>query len=141
MKADAMEQAMADPHPVAPVASRRRLRWAVWGAWLAFGALIAMVAAAVMAILLQQPVKDLESVVEQVRRWKYVGVLVQALVALAIVLRWSAIAAWAARKGVIKAHEVETVIAARWKVVALLVVYLLVTIGPGEITRLVSLFA
>lgn len=109
--------------------------------WLAFGALIAVVAAAVMAILLQQPVTQLKSVVDQVRRWKYVGVLIQALVALAIVLRWSAIAAWAARQGVIAENEVGTVIAARWKVVALLVVYLLVTIGPAEMTRLAQLFA
>lgn len=137
-----MEHAMADQHPVgAPVVPPRRRRWAVWVVWLAFGALITVVAAAVMAILLQQPVTQLESVVEQVRRWKYVGVLVQALVALAIVLRWSAIAAWAARKGVIEEREVETVVAARWKVVALLVVYLLVTIGPGEMTRLARLFA
>lgn len=133
---------MADQHPDgANLAPPRRRRWAAWAMWLAFGALIAVVAAAVMAILLQQPVTQLESVVDQVRRWKYVGVLIQALVALAIVSRWSVIAAWAARQGVIAENEVGTVIAARWKVVALLVVYLLVTIGPGEMTRLAQLFA
>lgn len=131
---------MADRDPAgAAETPRRRRRWGLRLAWLAFGALIAVVAAAVMTILLQQPVTQLESVVDQVRRWKYVGVLAQALVALAIVLRWRAIAAWALRKGVIAEHEVEAVIAARWKVVVLLVAYLLVTIGPGELTRLAKL--
>ena len=133
-----MEHVIADRDRAAETPRRRR-RWGLWLAWLAFGALIAVVAAAVLTILLQQPVAQLESVVDQVRRWKTVGVLAQALVALAIVLRWSAIAAWASRKGVIAEHEVEAVIAARWKVVVLLVVYLLVTIGPGELTRLAKL--
>lgn len=118
---------------------RCQRQWGLWLTWLAFGVLIAVVGAAVMMVLLQQPVAQLESVGDQVRRWKYVGVLAQALVGLAIVLRWGAIAAWASRKGVVAEHEVEAVIAARWKVVVLLVVYLLVTIGPVELTRLAKL--
>jgi hypothetical protein len=114
-------------------------RWGRWVAWTAVGALLAVVAVAVMQILLQQPVSELEHIVAQVRRLKFVGAGLQASAALLIFLRWPSVATWAARKGILREHEVATVAAARLKVAALLLAYvLLVAIGAGELGRLAA---
>jgi hypothetical protein len=114
-------------------------RWGRWVAWTAVGTLLAIVAVAVMLILLQQPVSELEHIVAQARRLKFIGAGLQALAAFWIVLRWPLVAARAARKGVIREHEVATVVAARQKVAALLLAYvLLVAIGAGELGRLAA---
>jgi hypothetical protein len=114
-------------------------RWGRWAAWTAVGALLAVVAVAVMLILLHRPVSELEDIVAEARRLKFVGAGLQALTAFLIVLRWPSVAAWAVRKGVIHEHEAAIVAAARPKVAALLLAYvLLVAIGAGELGRLAA---
>lgn len=105
--------------------------------WTVVAALVIVACTALMYVLMQQPVSQLETVVEKARRWKLVSVAVQALVAVAVVAAWPSVAAWCGRRAVIQQHEVVELVAARWKVAAMLGIYLvLVALGPVELARL-----
>ncbi|CAN7763792.1 hypothetical protein LJR039_007211 [Pseudorhodoferax sp. LjRoot39] len=110
--------------------------------WGIVALLVVVACTALMYALMQQPVSQLESVVERVRRWKLASVAFQTLVCVAIVAAWPSVVVWCRRRAVIQEHEVVQVIAARWKAAALLGTYLsLVAMGPAEMFRLAgSLF-
>lgn len=110
--------------------------------WSIVAVLVVVACTALMYALMQQPVSQLESVVERVRRWKLASVAVQTLVCVAIVAAWPSVVAWCRRRAVIQEHEVVQAIAARWKAAAVLGTYLvLVVMGPAEMFRLAgSLF-
>ena len=122
--------------------SQRGRRVAALLLWGIVALLVAVACTALMYALMQQPVSQLEGVVERVRRWKLASVAVQTLVCVAIVAAWPAVVAWCRRKAVIPEHEVGRAIASRWKVAALLGTYLLlVAMGPAEMFRVAgSLF-
>lgn len=110
--------------------------------WSMVAVLVIVACTALMYLLMQQPVSQLETLVDRVRRWKLAGVVVQTLVVVATVAGWPSVVAWCRRQGVIQEHEVAPVVAARWKVATMLGIYLvLVAMGPVELVRLAgSLF-
>jgi NAD/NADP transhydrogenase beta subunit len=127
---------MASHHAV-PLPASRPGRWKRWLAWGVLAALLLGVAVVLMVVLLRQPIEDLAQIEHSVRRWKYVGVLVQLVVIGAIGVFWKRIVAYGHARGCVQRHELQRVQDMRWKVVlALLVFQLVVVIGPGEFHRL-----
>jgi hypothetical protein len=110
--------------------------------WMLAATLVVLAGCILMYALLQQPVSQLEGVVDSVRRWKLVSVGLQTVAAVALVAAWPTVCAWCARKGVIEERDLAGLVAARPKVAALLGTYLaLVAVGPVELVRLSRLLS
>lgn len=94
---------------------------------------LALVALSVglMAVLVELPASDLQSMAAGVRVFRFYGALVQFALACLVVLCWHQIVDAGRRRGVVARHEYEKVLALRWTVAAFLAAYLLlVPIGP-----------
>lgn len=124
--------------PTAPPKTKRR--FFKYLSWILAAMLVILAGCVLMYLLLQQPVSQLEGVVDSVRRWKLASVGLQAVAAVAVVAGWPTVCAWCARKGVIEERDLAGMVAARSKVAGLLGAYLiLVAMGPVELVRLSGL--
>lgn len=127
-------------HLAPAAASKSKARFFKYLLWILAALLGILAGCILMYALLQQPVSNLEGLVDSVRRWKLVSVGLQSVAAVALVAAWPKVCAWGARKGVIEEGEVAGVVAARTKVAGLLGTYLvLVAMGPAELVRLSGL--
>nr|WP_145550039.1 hypothetical protein [Variovorax boronicumulans] len=121
--------------PTAPPKPKRR--FGKYLSWILSAMLVLLAGCILMYLLLQQPVSQLEGVVNSVRRWKLASVGLQTVGAVAIVAGWPTVCAWCARKGVVEERDLAGMVAARTKVAGLLGAYLvLVAMGPVELVRL-----
>lgn len=122
------------PQTSTPQQGRRR-RWLRVAIWLLLAVLL-MLALAALASLLARSGVDPVSLGQTVASLKPYGIAAQALVIALVGIRWSVIVHWGRRKGIVKAHEFDQVMALRAKVMAFLLAYLLlIPIGPAGILR------
>lgn len=131
-----VEPGLAGPRPQG---TRGRRRWVRWAGWIVLAALLFGVCLTVMVVLLQQPLGGLESAVETARRLRKVGVAIQAAIAGLVLWRWPSIARWCGERGVVLREEVPVLEAARWKVAAVLGIYLV--LAAGGLSAVAGLFA
>lgn len=81
-------------------------------------------------------VSAISQFVHSLRLW---GIAVQSLLVALIMVRWNAIVAWARRRGIVKPHEHDQVLALRRRVFLFLLAYLvLIPIGPTTLFRLLA---
>lgn len=114
---------------------RARRRWLQLLYWVGALVLATLLLAGLASFMAQSGV-DVHAVHKTVVMLKPYGIAIQAIAIVLIGWKWRAIVLLGRRKGIVKGHEFDQVLALRNKVLVFLLAYLLlIPIGPGGLAR------
>lgn len=115
---------------------KRRRRFGRHITWLLFAVLVLAIAAVVLVAVVNVPHERLPNVLAASRKAAGIGTLLQACLAMWVVLRWHRIMAWCRIKGILRKSEHRKALQMRGKAAGALALYLLlIPIGPMALVR------
>lgn len=117
-------------------APQRRGRILRHASWLLYAAIVLCIAALVLVWLINLPHEQLPGALASTRQAANLGTLLQACLAMWVVLRWRRVVAWCRVKRILRKSEHRKALQLRRKAAGLLALYLLlIPIGPMALLR------
>lgn len=115
---------------------KRRRRIGMRITWLLFAVLIMAIAAVVLVAVINVPHEKLPDLLAASRKAAGIGTLLQACLAMWIVLSWRRVVAWCLIKRILRKSEHRKALQMRGKAAGILALYLLlIPIGPMALVR------
>lgn len=107
--------------------------------WILFAVLVLAIAAVVLVAVINVPHEKLPDVLAASRKAAGIGTLLQACLAMWIVLSWRRVVAWCRVKRILRKSEHRKALQMRGKAAGILALYLLlIPIGPMALVRTVQ---